>query len=514
MPSQGNAPLQPLQLVGPGFYGLNKQASSSILPAQWAGEAQNVVFDDASRLAARKGWLVVTVTPLAGTPAFGQIFEYKPTSPTVNKVVSAANNKLYVGTQTLADITGTLTITANNWKFVNFNGNVYGLQTGHPLIVYTGTGTFTAVVPASGTVPAGNELLSAFGRLWGVDSDKQTLKYSFLLDATNWTGVGAGSINFTNVWPGGADEITAVTSFNNRLVVFGKRHIIFLGDTTTGSVLGLNPSNTIVTDMIPGIGCVERDSVQTIAGDDMCFLSHAGVQSLSRAIQERSPPKHDLSRNIRDYMLASYTGITAGTARSCYSPRNGLYLLSFPGQKVFAFDTRIKLDDESWRVTEWNTTIPTSLCALEDGITIYQGSVGQIFQYSGYQDNLLTYRMVYQSGWLDLGQDASNYLKILKRISAVIFFQSGASILFKWAFDFSTTFNSFTRTTAFDASGGEWGLGEWGLMEWGGQTGLQTLRVPGLGTGQYIKVGVEVDVNSSVLAIQQLELYAKTGRLA
>src|SRR6185437_4788529 len=115
-------------------------------------------------------------------------------------VISTGGNSIYAGTTSLTNITGTLTPTADNWKFVNFNGLCYGLQSGHPLIQYTGTGNFTAVSAASGSVPNGNELLSAFGRLWGSDSTGQVLKYSQLLDATNWSVTGAGSFNLTSVW--------------------------------------------------------------------------------------------------------------------------------------------------------------------------------------------------------------------------------------------------------------------------------------------------------------------------
>ena len=63
--------------------------------------------------------------------------------------VSAGNNKLYSGTATFVDITGSLTITGNNWQFVTFNGFIYGIQTGHPLIRWNGTGVFVLAPLAS-----------------------------------------------------------------------------------------------------------------------------------------------------------------------------------------------------------------------------------------------------------------------------------------------------------------------------------------------------------------------------
>lgn len=527
MPS---APLIPLTLVGPGYGGLNKQFSSNLLPPEFSVEAQNAIFDDSGRLCSRKGWTSSTVTPISGTPDIEQLFEHKPLTG-ANNIISAANNKLYTGVSSFSDVTGAIVPTANNWKFVNFNGNCYGLQTSHALIQYTGAGNFTATVAASGTVPNGNELLGAFGRLWGTSSDAQTIKYSALLDATNWT-TGAGSINLTSVWPTGADEIVALASFNAYLVVFGKRNIILFADGT-GSALGINPSNIYVIDVVPGIGCVARDTVQNVNGDDLAFLSHAGVMTLQRTVQFKSNPRRDASKNVRDYLKTQVVAETPSKIRTVYNPREGLYLMLLPTvSKIFAFDTKAQLEDGAARVTEWNSFIPKSLLSLEDGTTLYCGKTGKIFTYSNWTDDGATYRFIYQSGWLDLAQQddpqVQNRLKILKRLSSIIFVDGGANIIYKWAFDFSNTFNALTKSTISASGGAEWGSsgssGEWGNpgkvqpagtvdSEWGGNLGLAEFEIPGSGSGQFIKLGVEVDILGAQFCIQQLQLFAKVGRL-
>ena len=142
--------LHAVPLVTPGFKGLNKtQASVTDLDPSWAIECQNFIFDQSGRLAARNGWTQTTSTPLAGTPAIQSQGELVLATGT-SYVVSAANNKLYSGTTTLTDITGAVAITSNNWQWVTFNGAIYGIQAGHALIKWTGTGTF-AIIARSGT---------------------------------------------------------------------------------------------------------------------------------------------------------------------------------------------------------------------------------------------------------------------------------------------------------------------------------------------------------------------------
>ena len=471
-----------------------------------------MVFDNTNRLVTRNGWSVVNNTPMTGSPAVGQIFEYLPISGS-NVVISTGGNKIWSGTTSLTNITGALTPSADNWKFVNFNGNVYGLQTGHPLIVWNGTGNFAAVTAASGSVPNGNELLSAFGRLWGTDSTGQVLKYSQLLDATNWSVTGAGSFNLTSVWGTGNDTIVALAAFNNLLVVFGNRNIVIFQDGS-GSPLGIDPNNMQVSDLIPGIGCIARDTVQNINGDDLVFLTSAGLQSLKRVIIERSNAIRNISLNVRDYLLATAGSDTPSKLRSTYNAFNGFYVLLSPTSSVLlVFDTRMPLQDGTWRATLWDHFIPTALYTLHDQTTFYGGLNGQIFQYSGMQDNGVGYTGTFESGWLDLGPEVQAREKMLKRLSALFAASASGTVTYKWAYDFSPSFFTYQTpiTGAFSTS--QWNLSQWGLDSWGGGTQLVEIAIPASSKGQYLKVGIDFIVNQSQFALTQMQLYAKVGRI-
>jgi hypothetical protein len=506
-----NTPVAPISLVATGVMGLNLQASATLLTPQWATRADNLVFNNQGILTSRSGWTVANSTPMTGSPTVQQIFEYTPISGS-NQVISTGGNKLWSGTTTLTNITGALTPSADNWKFVNFNGNVYGLQASHPLISWNGTGNFAAVTAASGSAPNGNELLGAFGRLWGSDSTGQVLKYSQLLDATNWNVAGAGSINLTSVWGTGNDSIVALASFNNLLIVFGSRNIIIWGDNS-GSVLGLDPSAITVTDLIPGIGCMARDSVQNVNGEDLVFLSYSGVQSLRRLIIERSNATRNISMNVRDQLLQSAVSENPNNIKSTCNPVQGLYLLIFPtSQNIFAFDTRQVLQDQTWRVTQFTNFYPTALYTLHDNATTYGGYAGQLFQYSGNQDNGTSYTASYTSGWFDLGEQLNTRLKILKRLGTILNSTGSGTLNLRWQFDFSGSWFNYQIPIMVSTSGG-FGSSQFGYDMFGPAAYGASVEAPGQGKGQYVQIGVDWPVNGAGFTLQHMELYAKVGRV-
>jgi hypothetical protein len=140
-----------LSLASPGFLGLNKQASGSILEPGWASELVNAIFDNNGRISSRKGYRNVFISNPTGTPR--AIHEY--IDGLGNQVIIfSMNNKIYKDNKdgSFTDISGSITTpTADNWQFTNFNGKCIGFQTGHaPIVLATAGGTF-ANITLSGT---------------------------------------------------------------------------------------------------------------------------------------------------------------------------------------------------------------------------------------------------------------------------------------------------------------------------------------------------------------------------
>ena len=518
--AHGGAALQHIPLANPGFKGLNTEQASGLLGPEWATKLSNAVIDSNNRLSARKGWSDITTTA-AGAVDFISGFEHYQADGSTELHLATAT-AIYRSTDegvSFSDVTGTASFTDGRWQFLNFADRVIGVQAGEQPIVYSGT-SYSHISDA-GNEPTGGAGAVFGGRLWIADSDGTTLKYCALLDETDWSGSDTGAFNFQNVW-GDTDTITAVAVHNNLLVVFGERNTILLTDAA-GSSLGINPVNTYVLDVINGVGCAARDSVQSVDGD-LWFLSRQGLQSLGRLIQERSNPLDNVSKNVNSDLLDSFNdaSFTQADLRSVYSPKDRFYLLSLPKAsgstevgKTWCFDTRVRLEDGSYRCLGcWDgELVPRVLIRRNnnDILSANRANQGELFQYDGYDDDGASYGLVYEGGWGDLG--APGILKILKRFSGIFFSDQEVTVQFKWAWDFEETFDTRTKTFPGGASDSNWGEALWGTGVWGGGVKLRDGRTVPSGTGEYIKWGITVTIDGQQFSIQQLELFAKLGRL-
>lgn len=510
------AQLLPIDMVAPGVQGLFLEAGGKLLSDRFATKATNFQIDKNGVLSSREGWADQTTTAIAGGDNVESLHEYIDGTGAVEMIVAwdggIAND---IDDPEGNDVSASITDANGTWLFQNFNDKCIAFQAGQKLAIYTGT-TFVTVSESSGTAPTGGVAAAAFGRIYQVAVDGTTINYSGLLDEADWGGSGAGTIDMNNVWTDGQDRITAIRGYNGDLVVFGMRHIIFITDGS-GSEIGLNPTNAYVGDVITGTGCVDQHTIQSIGETELAYLSPNGVQALSRVIQEKSNPANNFSEAIRTDLSTAYRGATAGTIRSAYSPDTGRYYLTFSGSKTYVWETKKAYQDEwgaiQYPIFEWDFA-PYAWCVRENG-DILTGAPANVGKLTGNTDDGASLSLLYESGWLDLGEELGNRLKILKRLGATILTQMDGSILFKWGTDFNTTFKSSTKALTASTGGAtsEWGTMEWGLGEWAGSIAVTLFKIPARDTGQYYKIGVSTDTDST-FAIQQLELFAKIGRLA
>jgi hypothetical protein len=502
--------LQSINLVAPAFKGVNTEDSPLAQDPSFAEIADNAVIDKRGRIASRKGHTVVTTNKtVLGTDSLRAIKEYEDNAGN-SKIFSVGNNKIISGTTTLADETpGSYTISANDWKIVNFNDHMFFFQRGYEPLVYSnhvGSVEKMSTHPhASGVASTmyGHEVLAAYGRLWTADfsANKSTIYWSDLLDGVSWSGGSSGNIDVSKVWPDGYDEIVALAAHNGLLIIFGKHSIIVYEGATS-------PASMTLSDTVAGIGCVNRDTVQ-YTGTDVLFLSHTGLKSFGRTIQEKSMPISSLSGNITKDIISALQNETE-FFRSVYSPEEGFYLLAFTGQNViYCFDVRSILENGSYRVTRWVGTGFTSFTRLENG-TVYVGTTNGISQYAGYQDNGLKYRFKYYSPSLTFG-DASR-AKILKKLKPTLVGANDATVFLKWAYDFDTTYSTAEFTVGTQISG-YYGESEYTTVEFtaGQLTSQRSLNATGYGTS--VVVGLEADINGTALSLQEINVMALIGKL-
>jgi hypothetical protein len=515
--------IQVSSISAPGFYGLNTQDSPLDLNQGFALVATNCIIDQYGRIGARKGWSRVNSSSgNLGANDVKVIHELVQLDGTLT-VLFAGNNKLFKldGSNAVVELTygggGTApTITASNWQCASLNGITYFFQSGFDPLIYdpaVSTTTFRRVSEKTGyvaTVPSANIAISAFGRLWvaSTTTNTSTISFSDLLSGHVWSTGTAGSLNVDRVWANGSDEITGLAAHNGFLIIFGKRQILVYANATT-------PSTMTLTDTVGGIGCIARDSIQS-TGKDILFLSNSGVRSFARTIIEKSAPLGDLSKNIRNDLIGIVSGETLANIKSVYSEKEAFYLLTFPSIKsLFCFDTRMNLQDNSLRVTSWDSIEPTALLSKRNGDLLI-GKNGYIGKYGTYQDHTSQYRFLYYTNHADLGDQ--NVTSILKRLSTVVIGGTNQDVIFKWGFDFKTNYQSAIATIPVQDVY-YYGIAEYGanatvIAYYSDGVALQTLTVSASGAGKVVQTGYEADINGTALSIQKIEIQSKRGKVS
>lgn len=535
----------PFPLISPGFAGLNKQEAGQTtnVGPEFALELQNAVFDSVNRVSARLGHLSLAATGLTAAQTVDVLHEFLNNAGTSTLIAVTSDLKLFSSIDsgvTWVDRTGAITLLTTDVQFVNFDGQVIGINDGVDAFQWDGVaGSFTTVVESGGTQPTGKAGLAAYGRLWRVGADNKTIQFSGLLDVDDWDSLaagGAGSIDLSNVWTLGTDTIEGIAAFGATLVVFGKKHIIFYIDGS-GSTLAVDPAQMYVVDTIEGTGLVARDSIQNI-GDtgDIFYLSPAGLQSLLRVQQERTNPMVTISDNIRDFLDRAVVAET-GRIDSLYNSTKGFYLLNLPVQnKLIMVDTKRRLQNGQARVAEWQGIDPNSIVSTvgEAEKQIYFGFTADVSRYDGLDDDGTAYTFRYHSAHLDLStaqQVLATFLKIYKRLGAIILTTGNQSIVFRWGFDFKGLSESVTLVLTADPQA-EYGTAEYGangvydstdvtlvagvdVSEYGADAAmLELLSVPMKGTSRYVQIGIEITINGSQISFQELDIYSKLGRMA
>ena len=521
-----------------GFLGLNTQEAGITLESGYATKALNCIIDKYGRLGSRRGWTKLTTTPDGLNSSYVEsLFEFIDIDRT-STILSAGNGKLFNGSITLTNLPvygaesgGTATplstqptFTGNRWQFAQlaegagYGAAMYGfaVQGANDALVYrrmnhTGSYIFQKI-GAYGAKPTGVStfdpdcVLSAFGRIWmaGVTGAKSTIYFSKLLDGANFTGTGSGLIDVASV-VGNNDEIVALGSHNGFLIVFCRNNVVIYKDPQ-------DPTATTFSlqDVITGVGCVGRDTVQN-TGTDLIFLSKSGLRSLNRVINEKSAPMRDLSSNIRDDLITFMAGENLNNVKSVYYERDAFYLLSFPLLKqIIYFDLRQQLPNGAARAAYWTDITPKAFLAASDR-TLYLGISGGVGSYTGYTDNGSNYRLEYLTQNTDFGSPYT--LKFLKKAKVVVIASGVQDIILKYGFDYHSSFSSRVFVKDFATGTSEYNIAEYNIGEYSSGMNISEMDLNLGGSGKILQFGVEATIDGTPISLQQLTVYIKQGKM-
>lgn len=533
--------LQATSVGSPGFLGLNTQDSGVNLESGYATVATNCVIDKFGRLGARKGWELKTTSTTLSTDAYIEaIFEFKDVDGS-QTILSTGDGKMFTGTTTQTALTvytdtdGTVPNTGatigNRMQFASLlegtgqDADSYALavQRGIPALVYRRSGNahdgpyILQQIGDYGSKPTGvatfdpDCILSAFGRMWtaGITSNQSTIYYSALSDPSEFAASvsGSGVLDISTV-VGGNDDIVALSQHNGFLVVFCQHHIVIYSGAQS-------PSTMVLEDVITGVGCIARDSVQ-VTGADLIFLSNSGVRSFNRTVQEKSMPMRELSLNIRDDLVSYLAVETFNNVRSVYYENEAFYLITFPGSRIMIyFDLRTALPNGAARATTWKTEsgiIFKASCNTHDR-KLLLGVPNGIAEYSGYLDNTDTYPFEYLTAASDMGQATMN--KLLKKAELMVIGSGEQDFTFRWGYDYTINLNSQNISRDFGVTslsrynlGYQYNIDKYSTVG----LGIQQIKIPLTGSGKIVQFGINSTIEGEPLSIQKIDVYLKTGK--
>jgi hypothetical protein len=513
-------PIQSLSVVAPGFFGLNTQDSGITLSSNYALVADNCVIDKFGRIGSRKGLVTQTVDgdiTLSGT-SVKFMMEHVNADNTV-VTISGGNNKLLKdgdAGNTFTDITPALySITNDYWKGASLYDHALIVQEGHEPIVYTESASPTTQTITDYTGVAQNygtdfprDVLAAYGRFW-VHDGSNIYWSTDIVDVTfpAFNGGTSGFLNISSVLPNNVDTIVGLASHNGFLIIFCEKNIVVYKGAE-------NPLGDFsLSDIIAGVGCVARDSIQQ-TGADLLFLSDTGVRSLGRVLQEKSMPMRDLTKNIRDDLSALLQIAFAADpqmkqVKSVYSEVNAFYLISFPTSNiVYCLDTRQPMEDGSHRVTRWVDFHATSFLRKRNR-DLFIGYTNSINKYSGYLDNTNTYQMRFLSPYMDM-QD-STQVKILKKVTATVIGGNNQAFIIKCGFDYEDSYDSYPFVIGSGITA-QYNIDEYNIAEYSKGSLIDKVDASVGGAGNVIQLGFETEVNNTSFSVQKLDIFMKTGR--
>mgnify|MGYP001396493530 CR=1 FL=1 len=422
--------------------------------------------------------------------------------------------------------------------YVHFKEDLFLFSRGNSFLKYDGNGgwedvTYTPPQTDSGNIVDkidGDVAISAYGRLWvsGVDGDYQTIYYSSLLREDQWyDGQGtpddaqntAGIINVSEYWPVDFDQIVNIHAHNGFLIVLGRRSILIYANANTGDPAGENGIQ--LQDAISNVGLVERDAICNI-GTDVMFCDDTGLRSLARVIQEKSTPIGEPSMNVKRQFMDMIQEEERSTAlvkgiKLAYFPSKSLVVCLFrTSGTAYTFSTERPSSTGGAKTTRWTDCHYAAMYFAEDsdiGRPYLAGLNNRgVLRYEGF-NSPEPYRLGFESVALGITQNSIQTVIPKSVIYIVLSPAVPVDSRARWGFGSYLDYHYDFRIRPEGTT--EWGVAQFGLDEYvGGRPGIWRQKVNTIGAGEFLRVGLEIEINGSSFAIQEIAVNTAVGRIA
>jgi hypothetical protein len=538
-----------IPIPAPGYYGLNTQDSPVGMSTSFAAIADHCVIDGFGRIGSRNGLQGYTQNPattLNQSPA-ERAFEFIDIIGRSWFFVCGGGN-IYLQSVLNGNLTAltlpagyTIAATKNSWQMVSLDDRCYFIQEGQHILVFEPNNGTTVLIEMDYTHGGGSQWPSTagepscgttgFGRLFvgGFENNKSLILISSLTAGAelHWEE----TLDVSQFWPNGTDEIVALKVHNDFLIIFGRRSILVYSIPSQATV------DLSLVDTVGGIGCIARDSLAVI-GTDIVFLDASGLRSFSRTIQEKSMPIGDLSLNIKDDITQAILNTTGSTVTSVYNPEKSIYTIIFPALGfTYVFETKNILENGGYKATLWNNRRLTCGVRTVAGSTYY-GAMGGLYLYTKDSDKTLVANgtpfsmapiagpITYTASQTTTGIPfrywihpqsfgAPSKIKFLKQVDVTVTGGAGVALFLAWVFNYDDSRNvvrlSQENSNLFYYNqNGEYNT----LAEYGGQGNFLSSRQLNVwGSGRVVSFGFEASVNETHFSIQEVNIQALLGRI-
>ena len=264
------------------------------------------------------------------------------------------------------------------------------------------------------------------------------------------------------------------------------------------------------------MGLVSRDClVQT--GSDLLFVDDTGVRSLGRSIQEQSVPIGDLTANVRsDISFFILQTDDLDDISLSYWPQEASAVCNFKqNRKAFVLDMRRPSSSGGSRITTWTEHVWDRAIHVEDGVNdriLLGGATPGIKEYRGYIDNDTdTYRFSYQSNPLTFGDSVRQ--KFPKRMDLTIVTRDAPITAYaRWGT--GTTLEYIKALDVDSQVPALFGIAQFGNSVFGQSADtIKRYRVNTKGSGAFVTLGVDADINGGVFSLQEINIQTLLGRI-
>jgi hypothetical protein len=361
---------------------------------------------------------------------------------------------------------------------------------------YTGS-----TVSALGGTPPGTAFKSHVhkNRVWMLArADKMIAYHSALNAAEDYTGTGAGYLDFKYVLKQG-DELVDIITYIDLLVFIFKNHIaIYSGMTPSGT-----SSDFQLVQLIEGVGAVNT-GVTVPIGTDLAILTPQGVVTLRQTVSTGSLNMGSLSKAIEPTIRIALN--TSGAICGAHYKKYG-WLLFLIGTTIYGY---------SYIWKSWFRIVGADAGWLFNSSTgaLYIAGDGDVYAYdSGWGFGAGNISMVWDTAWLRVARGEVEYaypqvLEMLTRpkLDATI----GLSVQYDLRYSMDENMTSFKLSSDLPAIDGLQDFD--GIEEIDGVLPYELVRVPLFGRGRIMKLRFSNNSTVGPIELAGFSIISKLGR--